>query len=72
MIAIFKTACFIGNTLVLKPVHVVAQPMLAPVAWGDSRYGGDTTENNNEDMTGVTQVSCGEYACAGLETMGQS
>jgi len=47
---------------------VVAQPMLAPVAWGVSTHGGDATVSNNEDITGVTQVSCSYYACAGLKT----
>ena len=44
--------------------------MLAPVAWGDSGNGGDTTVSNNEDITGVTHVSCGGAACAGLKTDG--
>jgi len=59
-----------GATYFLKPSHVVAKPMLAPVAWGDSAYGGDTTVSNNEDITGVIQVSCGGNACAGLKTDG--
>jgi len=56
-----------GATLFVKPAHVVAQPMLAPVAWGNSDWGGDTTVNNDDDMTGVVQVSCGNKACAGIK-----
>ena len=41
-------------TPLLKPAHVVAQPMLAPVTWGVSTHGGDTTVSNNKDITGVT------------------
>jgi len=59
-----------GATLFVKPAHVVAQPMLAPVAWGSSAHGGDTTFNNDEDMTGVVKVSCGNGACAGLKPDG--
>ena len=70
MIAIFKTACLIGITLFLKPAHVVVQPMLAPVAWDHSAGGGDTTENNNQDITDVIQVSCSGAACVGLKTDG--
>ena len=59
-----------GVTLLLKPAHVVAQLMLAPVVWGEDERGGDTTLNNNEDITGVTQVNCGGEACAGIKTNG--
>ena len=70
MIVIFKTACFTGATLFVKPVHVVTQPMLTPVAWDGISYSGDTSYNLNEDVIGVVQVSCSEHACAGLKTDG--
>ena len=68
--SVFNTACLIGTTFLVKPAHVVAKPMLTPVAWGADNRGGDTTFNNNEDMTGVVQVSCVRQACAGLKPDG--